>query len=258
MLPKNVSAIIVRNLAKNYGKRQVVRGLSFEVPYGSITGLLGPNGAGKTTTMRMILGLIQPDEGMATILGRPYRELTQPIKLVGALLDGVRTHPWRSARDHLRLLAWLADLPEDRIDEVLDLVELTEHAAQRASTFSLGMRQRLGIATALLGDPGVLIFDEPANGLDPAGIRWLRAFLRSLAAEGRAILVSSHILAEIAQTADRVLIVNRGTLTAESSLDQLRAEATAAVRIQSSAAQPLFELRTPGPIEAETRTEVAS
>jgi ABC-2 type transport system ATP-binding protein len=238
----NKSAIVARGLTKIYRQIPVVHDLSFEVPYGSITGFLGSNGAGKTTTMRMILGLVCPDKGTATILGRPYRELAQPARLVGALLEGARSHPWRNARDHLRVLATMIGLPSSRIDEVLELVGLTEHATRRVSKFSLGMRQRLGIASALLGDPVVLIFDEPANGLDPAGIRWLRAFLRSLADEGRAILVSSHLLAEIAHMADRVLIINHGTFVAQSSIEQLAAHATPAVRIRSSAPQQLCGL----------------
>lgn len=201
--------------------------------------------------MRMILGLVRPDQGCATILGRPYRQLAQPMRLVGALLEGSRGHPWRCARDHLRILTSLAGLPPGRADEVLDLVELTPHASQHVSKFSLGMRQRLGIATALLGDPAVLIFDEPANGLDPAGIRWLRTFLRSLADEGRAILVSSHILAEIAHMADRVLILNHGVLVAESSLDQLTAGATGAVRVWSPSAQQLCGLLRSEGIDVE-------
>jgi ABC-2 type transport system ATP-binding protein len=235
------SAIKALRLTKFYGKTPVVRDLSFDVPHGSVTAFLGPNGAGKTTTMRMILGLVHPDEGSASILGREYRQLPQPTRFVGAVLEGSRCHPWRSARDHLRILAMSADLPSTRVDEALDLVGLTAHAAQRVSRFSLGMRQRLGIATALLGDPQVLILDEPANGLDPAGIRWLRTFLRSLAEEGRAILVSSHILAELAYMADRVLIINHGTLVAESDLAQMTARATS-VRVWSSAAGQLCEL----------------
>ena len=197
-----------------------------------MTGFLGPNGAGKTTTVRMILGLVRPDSGTVTVFGQPYRRLVRPAELVGALLDGSGGHPWRRARDHLRILAAMAGLEASRVDEVLDLVDLRYAAARRVGKFSLGMRQRLGIAGALLGDPPLLILDEPANGLDPAGIRWLRGFLRALADEGRAIFVSSHILMEITQVADRALIINRGALVAESSLDQLAGTAPPAVRIR--------------------------
>ncbi len=226
------SAVVARGLTKSYGSARAVNDLSFDVPFGSVTGFLGPNGAGKTTTVRMILGLVRPDSGTVTVFGQPYRRLVRPAELVGALLDGSGGHPWRRARDHLRILAAMAGLEASRVDEVLDLVDLRYAAARRVGKFSLGMRQRLGIAGALLGDPPLLILDEPANGLDPAGIRWLRGFLRALADEGRAIFVSSHILMEITQVADRALIINRGALVAESSLDQLAGTAPPAVRIR--------------------------
>src|SRR5262245_3471629 len=193
-----------RALGKRYGEVVAVDDVSFALPRGTVTGFLGPNGAGKTTTLRLLLGLADPTGGEALIFGRRYRELEQPIRRVGAVLESTDYHPSRSGRDHLRMLAVAADVPSERVDEVLDLVELTKAAGRRVRTYSLGMRQRLGVAAALLGDPELLILDEPANGLDPAGVRWLRTFLQALAAEGRTVLVSSHLLAEVAQTVDRV------------------------------------------------------
>ena len=190
-------------LRKKFGHVVAVQDVSFTVAYGRITGFLGPNGAGKTTTLRMLLGLIRPDAGTAAIAGRPYPDLASPARTVGALLDAA-AHPGRSGRDHLRVLAAAAGIPRERASQLLATVGLQHAARQRAGGYSLGMRQRLGLAAALLGDPAVLVLDEPANGLDPQGIRWLRDLLRSLAAEGRAVLVSSHILAEVAQTADDV------------------------------------------------------
>lgn len=244
-------AVVARGLTKIYGKTRAVDDLSFDVPFGSVTGFLGPNGAGKTTTVRMILGLVRPDEGIVTVLGKPYQEHSRPSGLVGALLDGSGGHPWRRGRDHLRILAALAGLPRGRVDEVLDLVDLGEHATSRVSTFSLGMRQRLGIAAALLGDPQLLILDEPANGLDPAGIRWLRGFLRSFADDGKAVFVSSHVLTEVTHVADRVLIITRGALVAESNLDQLTGQAHAAVRVRTSEAERLHALLHRDGIEVE-------
>lgn len=199
-------------LSKRYGPVRAVDNLSFTVEPGSVTGFLGPNGSGKSTTMRMILGLDRPDAGKATIGGLVYHDLAWPLREVGAQLEARAFHPARSARSHLRVLAAAGNIPDSRVDEVLGAVGLSDAARRRAGKFSLGMSQRLGIASALLGDPGVLILDEPVNGLDPAGIAWLRGLLRRLAAEGRTIVLASHLLSEIAQTADHVLIVSAGQL----------------------------------------------
>ena len=199
---------------------------------GTITGFLGPNGAGKTTTLRMVLGLATPTSGRALVFDRPYAELVRPALRIGAVLEATDFHPGRSGRDHLRTLGRAVDVPDSRVDEVLSLVELTEAARRRVKGYSLGMRQRLGLAAALLGDPELLILDEPANGLDPEGVRWLRDFLRRLASEGRTVLVSSHVLAEVAQTVDQVLIISRGRLVIESPLAELTARAGGAVRVR--------------------------
>jgi ABC-2 type transport system ATP-binding protein len=206
---------------KHYGDTAAVDGISFALAPGTVTGFLGPNGAGKTTTLRMLLGLAEPTSGEALVFGQRYRELEEPIRRVGAVLESSDYHPSRSGREHLRALALAADLPLSRVEGVLELVELGQAAGRRVRTYSLGMRQRLGVAAALLGDPDLLVLDEPANGLDPAGVRWLRDFLRGLAAEGRSVLVSSHLLAEVAQTVDQVLIIDRGHVLARGSLDQL-------------------------------------
>jgi ABC-2 type transport system ATP-binding protein len=195
--------------------------ISFSLPRGTVTGFLGPNGAGKTTTLRLLLGLSEPTGGDALVFGRRYRELEQPSRRVGAVLESTDYHPSRSGRDHLRMLALAADLPSSRVKDVLELVQLSKPAGRRVRTYSLGMRQRLGVAAALLGDPELLILDEPANGLDPAGVRWLRTFLQGLAGEGRTVLVSSHLLAEVAQTVDRVIIIDHGRLLAQGTLDEL-------------------------------------
>lgn len=236
--------IEVDGLSKRYGKTVAVDSLDFRVGAGTITGFLGPNGAGKTTTLRVLLGLVRPSGGSATIRGKRYRELEEPAKRVGAVLEASNVHPGRSGRNHLRVLAAAASIPESRVDEVLELVELAAVARKRTKTYSLGMRQRLGLAAALLGDPEVLILDEPANGLDPAGIRWLRDFLRALAAEGRTILVSSHVLAEVAQTVDEVVIIHRGRFVAHSTTAELTARATGAVRVRSPEAGRLRGLLT--------------
>jgi ABC-2 type transport system ATP-binding protein len=211
------------DLTKNYGGKRAVDGLSFTVRPGIVTGFLGPNGSGKSTTMRLILGLDAPSGGTVTVKGRPYRELHQPLRQVGALLEARGIHPGRSARNHLRCLAEANDIPERRVAEVIDIVGLTSVADKRAGGFSLGMNQRLGIAAALLGDPQVLLLDEPVNGLDPEGIRWVRDLLRSLAAEGRTVFVSSHLIGEIARTADHVLVIGRGRLLADTSVAELAA-----------------------------------
>jgi ABC-2 type transport system ATP-binding protein len=215
--------IEVRGLTKRYRSTLAVDRLGFTVRPGAVTGFLGPNGAGKSTTMRMILGLDAPDAGQARIGGRRYRELRRPLREVGALLEAKAFHPGRSAAAHLNALAAGNDIPRSRVDEVLGLVGLTEAAHRRAGRFSLGMAQRLGVATALLGDPGVLVMDEPVNGLDPEGIRWLRTLLRSLAAEGRTVFVSSHLISEMALTADRLVVLGAGRLVADTSVAELSA-----------------------------------
>ncbi len=212
--------IVTHGLTKHYGKTLAVDDLSFTVAPGVVTGFLGPNGSGKSTTMRMIMGLDAPDAGRAMVNGLRYDELRWPLREVGALLDAKAFHPGRSARNHLRILARTNEIPDGRVDEVLDIVGLTSVADRRAGKYSLGMGQRLGIAGALLGDPGVLLFDEPVNGLDPEGIRWVRHLLRELAGQGRTILVSSHLINEMALTAERLVVVGRGTLIAETSVDE--------------------------------------
>jgi ABC-2 type transport system ATP-binding protein len=207
-----VTDVVACGLTKVFGRVTAVRDMSFTAPAGSITGFLGPNGSGKTTTLRMALGLVRPTGGDVLIGGVPYRGLAHPRRQVGALLESTGFHPGRRARNHLRVLAAAERIPDRRVDEVLGQVDLADAAGRQVRGFSLGMRQRLGIAAALLGDPGVLLLDEPVNGLDPAGIAWLRALLRRLAAEGRTIVLASHLLGEIAQTADHVLIVSAGQL----------------------------------------------
>ncbi|HEX7267615.1 MAG TPA: ATP-binding cassette domain-containing protein [Streptosporangiaceae bacterium] len=216
-----MTEIEVRGLTKTFGAVTAVRDVSFTAPDGKITGFLGPNGSGKTTTLRVALGLIRPSAGEVLIGGVPYRRLAQPRRRVGALLEATGFHPGRRARDHLRVLAAPAGLPDRRVDEVLGLVDLSPSGNRRVREFSLGMRQRLGLAAALLGDPQVLLLDEPANGLDPAGIAWLRALLRSLAGEGRTIVVASHVLSEVAQTADQAVIVTAGQLRFAGPLREL-------------------------------------
>jgi ABC-2 type transport system ATP-binding protein len=208
------------HLTKHFGQTVAVDDLSFQVKPGQVTGFLGPNGAGKTTTMRMILGLDAPTAGSGTINGRPYRDLAAPLREVGALLDAKAFHGGRTAHDHLRVLAASNGLPYSRADEVLRIVGLTEVAGRRAGGFSLGMGQRLGIAAALLGDPGILILDEPVNGLDPEGILWARNLMRQMAAEGRTVLVSSHLMSEMALTADHLLVIGRGRLIAAAATQE--------------------------------------
>jgi ABC-2 type transport system ATP-binding protein len=229
-------------LTKRYGGITAVEGLSFTVAPGQVTGLVGPNGAGKSTTMRLLLGLDTPDTGSARINGTPYRKLGSPLREVGALLDATATHPGRRARDHLLWLAHSNGLPRQRVTEVLELVGLTAVAHCRTGGFSLGMRQRLGIAATLLGDPPVLLFDEPVNGLDPEGIRWIRGLLRSLAGGDRAVLVSSHLMRELEGTADHLLVIGRGRLIADTSVSDLVA-ATSANRVT---------IRTPTPWQVMT------
>lgn len=216
-----MTQIEVRGLTKRFGRVTAVGDLSFTAPAGQVTGFLGPNGSGKTTTLRTVLGLVRPDAGEALIGGRPYAELLQPRRTVGALLEATGFHPGRRARDHLRVLAAAGGIPGERVEQVLRQVDLLPSADRRVREFSLGMRQRLGVAAALLGDPRVLLLDEPANGLDPAGIAWLRGLLRGLAGEGRTVLVASHVLSEIAQTADQVVIVSGGGLRFAGPLAEL-------------------------------------
>jgi len=235
-------AIEVSGLTKRFGEVLAVDDLSFTVDEGRIVGFLGPNGAGKTTTLRMLLGLVNPTGGTATILGQAYGALPDPVHTVGAVLDGGMLHPGRTGRNHLLALAKECGVAGPRVGELLELVALTDAANRRAGGYSLGMRQRLGLAGALLGDPRVLVLDEPANGLDPQGIRWLRDFLRSLAREGRAVLVSSHVLAEIQQTADDVVVINKGRSVAQSSLTEMIARAGGGVRVSGPDVGKLREL----------------
>ncbi|HET9443969.1 MAG TPA: ATP-binding cassette domain-containing protein [Acidimicrobiales bacterium] len=216
-----MDAIVVENLTKTYGGIVAVDGLSFAVRAGRVTGFLGPNGAGKTTTLRTLLGLVHPTAGSATFAGVPYAGLDAPLRRVGAVLEATTFHPGRRAADHLAVMATAGGIPGSQVGEVLAAVGLAEAARRRVGGFSLGMRQRLALATALLGDPEILVLDEPTNGLDPDGVRWLRGFLRAFAAQGRTVLVSSHLLAEVAQTVDDVVIVNHGRLVTEGSLADL-------------------------------------
>ena len=215
------ATIEARGLRKRYGRTVAVDGLSFTVTPGQVTGFVGPNGAGKSTTMRMILALDAPDEGTALVGGQQYRSLRTPLLKVGALLDASAIHPGRRARDHLLWMAHYNGIPRKRVDDLLEQVGLASVARRRAGGFSLGMRQRLGIAGALLGDPPILMFDEPVNGLDPEGIQWIRNLLRSLAAEGRAVLVSSHLMAELEGSADHLIVIGRGRLIADTSVREL-------------------------------------
>jgi ABC-2 type transport system ATP-binding protein len=245
-----MAVITIEGLTKRFGDVVAVDDLSFEVDQGTVVGFLGPNGAGKTTTLRTLLGLVTPTRGSARIDGKPYRELTDPVRHVGAVLEASSFHPGRSARNHLRVVATAAGLPLDRADAVLDQVDLTTAARRRVGGFSLGMRQRLGLATALLGDPRVLILDEPANGLDPEGVHWLRGFLRQLADQGRTVLVSSHVLAEVAQTVDQVVIIARGRLITQSTLDALTARTDQLVRVRTPAVEALRSLLAAQGIQA--------
>ena len=225
-------------LTKRYGARVAVDDLTVRVEPGRVTGFLGPNGSGKTTTMRCIVGLTRPTTGTATVLGVPYRDLDVPMRRVGVLIDPRARHPGRTARAHLLALARSNRLPVSRVDDVLDLVGLTDVAEDKAGGFSLGMGQRLGIAAALLGDPDVLLLDEPVNGLDPEGIRWVRELLRDLAAEGRTVLVSSHLMSEMEDTADHLVVVGRGRLLADAPIDELLG-AQAVVRVRTPAGRLL-------------------
>ncbi len=231
--------IVVAGLSKTFGAVRAVDNLSFTVEPGSVTGFLGPNGAGKTTTLRMLLGLVTPTAGAATIGGQRYADIPRPMRTVGAVLEASSFHPGRSARNHLRVYAAASGIPDQRADEVLALVGLSDAAKRKTKGFSLGMRQRLGLAFALLGNPRVLLLDEPANGLDPEGILWLRGFLRAMAGEGRTVLVSSHLLTEVQQTADRVVILSQGQLVREGSLAELAAGVGETVVVRAPRADAL-------------------
>ena len=245
-----VEVVRVEHLSKRFGTLLAVDDLSFGLRAGSITGFLGPNGAGKTTTLRMLLGLVRPTAGTALVFGRSYRRDPAPARRVGAVLEAADFHPGRSGREHLATLALAASLPVSRVDEVLALVELTPAAPRRVGTYSLGMRQRLGLAAALLRDPELLILDEPANGLDPEGVHWLRTFLRGFAAAGKTVFVSSHVLAEVAQTVDRVVIIDRGRLVTIAALDELTERMTAGVRIRAAGVHALVPVFAAAGLEA--------
>ena len=237
-------------LTKVFGQTRAVDDLTCTIEPGVVTGFLGPNGAGKTTTMRMILGLDHPTSGTATVDGKSYRELADPLRHVGALLDANQTHPNRSVRAHLRWIAATNRLPASRVDEVLDQVGLSTAAEKKAGTLSLGMSQRLGIAAALLGDPPVLMFDEPVNGLDPEGIRWVRTLMRTLAADGRTVFVSSHLLAEMANTADRLVVIGQGKLIASTTVTEFVGRADS-VRVRSPQLDRLRDVLSEAGISVE-------
>ena len=238
----DAAPVEVRELTKRYGSTTAVDELSFTIRRGAITGFLGPNGAGKSTTLRALLGLVHPTAGDARVEGAPYAKLHDPLGTVGAVLESESFHPGRSGRNHLRVQAAAAGLPAERVDEVLATVELTDAARRRVGGYSLGMRQRLSVAGALLGKPRLLVLDEPANGLDPEGIRWLRTFLRAFAADGGTVLISSHVLPEVAQIVDEVVIIHRGRLVAQEPLEALTARSAAgAVVVKSPEAARLLE-----------------
>jgi len=232
--------IEVRGLTKQYGAVRAVDDLTFDVRPGKVTGFLGPNGAGKSTTMRMVLGLDRPTSGSALVAGRPFARLAEPLRTAGALLDAQAVHPGRSGRDHLRVAARANGIPLRRVEEVVDQVGLGPAARRRVKGYSLGMRQRLGIATALLGDPAVLLFDEPMNGLDLDGVRWIRRLVRELADEGRTVLLSSHLMSEMEQTADHLVIIGRGRLIADASMAEV---------MRGESARRQVQVRTPSPDE---------
>jgi len=247
--------IEVEHLTKRFRSATAVDDLSFSVPRGRITGFLGPNGAGKTTTLRVLLGLALPTSGRASVAGKRYRELEVPLETVGAVLEASNYHPARTGRNHLRVLAAAAGIENARIDQVLAEVELSDAARRRVGSYSLGMRQRLSVAAALLGEPELLVLDEPANGLDPEGIRWLRNFLRSFADGGGTVFVSSHVLAEVSQLADEVVIIHRGKLVAHQPVVELIAQAAGATRVRSPRAAALLERLRAAGIDAEADGE---
>jgi ABC-2 type transport system ATP-binding protein len=229
-----VAELEVRNLIKRYGRTVAVDDLSFEVHAGRVTGFLGPNGAGKTTTMRALLGLLRPTRGEALVEGEPPARMSDPLRTIGAALEATAFHPGRSGRGHLRALATAAGIPRPRVEEVLELVELSGAAGRRVKGYSLGMRQRLALAAALLGEPRMLILDEPANGLDPQGMRWLRDLLRAQAAEGRTVLVSSHVLSEVSQIADELIVIRKGKLVSQTTLAEFTAGEALRMRVRAA------------------------
>ena len=247
--------IEVEHLTKRFRRATAVDDLSFSVPRGRITGFLGPNGAGKTTTLRVLLGLALPTSGRASVAGKRYRELEAPLNTVGAVLEASNYHPARTGRNHLRVLAAAAGIANARVDQVLAEVDLSDAARRRVGGYSLGMRQRLSVAAALLGEPELLVLDEPANGLDPEGIRWLRNFLRSFADGGGTVFVSSHVLAEVSQLADEVVIIHRGKLVAHQPVVELIAQAAGATRVRSPRAAALLERLRAAGIDAEADGE---
>jgi len=250
-MAQNGGTIEVSGLSKHFGDVRAVQDLSFSVEPGTVTGFLGPNGAGKTTTLRMLLGLVTPSSGTATIGGRPYHDLPNPLRTVGAALESSSFHPGRTARNHLRVLCAATGVPDSRTDEVLAQVGLTDSAGRKVKGFSMGMRQRLGLAATLLGDPQVLVLDEPANGLDPEGINWLRGFLRHLAADGKTVLISSHMLSEVQQTVDDVVIIARGgRLVREGALQELMDAEVSSVRVRTPQAERLRDLLTGEGVQA--------
>ena len=240
----------VHSLSKRFGDVLAVDDLSFTLERGTVTGFLGPNGARKTSTLRMLLGLVRPTSAKALIFGQSYRDRPSPAPRVGAVLEAADFHPGRSGREHLITLALAASLPVARVDEVLEVVEFADAARRRVGTYSLGMRQRLGLAAALLRDPELLILDEPANGLDPEGVHWLRSFMRSFAAGGRTVLVSSHVLAEVEQTVDRVVIIDKGRLVTIAELDELTARMAGGVRLRAAGVHTLLPLLAAAGFEA--------
>jgi ABC-2 type transport system ATP-binding protein len=245
--------IELAGLTKVFGRTRAVDDLTCSIEPGMVTGFLGPNGAGKTTTMRLILGLDHPTSGTATIDGRAYRQLTDPLRTVGALLDARQAHPNRSTRNHLRWIAATNRIPAKRVDEVLDMVGLTSVGGKNVGTLSLGMSQRLGIAAALLGDPPVLLFDEPVNGLDPEGIRWVRTLMRTLAGEGRTVFVSSHLLAEMANTADRLVVIGKGKLISSTTVSEFVGRSGAdTVRVRSPQLDTLREVLAHAGLQAHS------
>jgi ABC-2 type transport system ATP-binding protein len=246
--------IELRDLSKRYGDRTAVDRLTLDVVPGRVTGFLGPNGAGKTTTMRLILGLNRPTAGIALVNGKPYAQHRHPLRQVGALLDATAIHPRRTARNHLRAMAATHHIGRRRVDELLDVVGLTEVADRPAGTFSLGMNQRLGIAGALLGDPAVVMLDEPVNGLDPDGVRWIRTLLRDLADQGRTVFVSSHLMSEMEQTADHLVIIGLGRLVADTDLGDLVAGRS--VRVRGPRLTPLAEALADHSLRWESATEL--
>lgn len=236
-----LSAIEFRGLSKSYGSVDAVQDVTAEVAAGEVTAFLGPNGAGKTTTLRMLLGLVTPTAGTATFAAKPYAELADPVRQVGAVLESSGCHPGRTALDHLRIIATAARLSKDTPMRVLEATGLAEDAQRRVGAFSLGMRQRLGLATAMLGDPAVLVLDEPTNGLDPEGVRWLRGYLRGMADEGRTVLLSSHALGEVEQTADHALVISRGRLIRSTTIAALHAEGDSGSRVRTPDQQRLCD-----------------